>query len=101
MDRQSLSGLRKSILDSKKILKLNTKLKGVCIKTMRFINSHFGQAYTRINEILSSSAQLKGVLLNKIYSPFFSFDATAPIWALLCLYETLRFTSVYQTLDFQ
>jgi hypothetical protein len=26
---------------------------------------------------------------------FFSFDATAPIWALAYLHETLRFVSVY------
>jgi hypothetical protein len=26
---------------------------------------------------------------------FFSFGATAPIWALAYLHETLRFTSVY------
>jgi hypothetical protein len=26
---------------------------------------------------------------------FFSFAATAPIWALAYLHETLRFTSVY------
>jgi hypothetical protein len=30
---------------------------------------------------------------------FFSFGATAPIWALAYLHETLRFTSVYQILD--
>jgi hypothetical protein len=28
-----------------------------------------------------------------------SFGATAPIWALAYLYETLRFTSVYYILD--
>jgi hypothetical protein len=26
---------------------------------------------------------------------FFLFGATAPIWALACLHETLRFTSVF------
>jgi hypothetical protein len=31
----------------------------------------------------------------KFASFFFSFGATAPIWALVYLYETLRFTSVY------
>jgi hypothetical protein len=30
---------------------------------------------------------------------FFFFGATAPIWALAYLHETLRFTSVLQILD--
>jgi hypothetical protein len=30
---------------------------------------------------------------------FFFFGATAQIWALAYLHETLRFTSVYQILD--
>jgi hypothetical protein len=33
------------------------------------------------------------------YVFFFYFGATAPIWALAYLHETLRFTSVLQTLD--
>jgi hypothetical protein len=32
---------------------------------------------------------------------FFSFDTTAPVWALAYLHETLRFTSVLQNLDSQ
>jgi hypothetical protein len=36
----------------------------------------------------------KGLYTN-IYTYFFSFGATAPIWALACRHETLRFTSVY------
>jgi hypothetical protein len=32
---------------------------------------------------------------------FFSFGATAPIWALAYLHETLCFTSVLQILDSQ
>jgi hypothetical protein len=32
-------------------------------------------------------------------SNFSPFAATAPVWALAYLHETLRFTSVYQILD--
>jgi hypothetical protein len=38
-------------------------------------------------------ARVIGVLKWSTY--FFSFGATAPIWALAYLHETLRFTSVY------
>jgi hypothetical protein len=34
---------------------------------------------------------------NEAYT--FFFDATAPIWALAYLHETLRFTSVFWILD--
>jgi hypothetical protein len=37
-------------------------------------------------------SSLNGSLVHRI---FFSYGATAPIWALAYLHETLRFTSVY------
>jgi hypothetical protein len=41
----------------------------------------------------------KFILTKQLKYFFFSFGATAPIWALAYLHETLRFTSVLQILD--
>jgi hypothetical protein len=53
-----------------------------------------------ILQYLITSSEIKAKLnWGNISYLFFFFGATAPIWALAYLHETLRFTSVLQILD--
>jgi hypothetical protein len=47
------------------------------------------------DEVTGGWGRLHNEKLNDLYSFFFFLGATAPIWALAYLHETLRFTSVF------
>jgi hypothetical protein len=46
-------------------------------------------------KMYSSLLEVTHIFPTALYVIFFSFGATAPIWALAYLHETHRFTSIY------
>jgi hypothetical protein len=54
---------------------------------MKFVTSNGYKLCSKFSHVIFSDQLIMYIICN-----FFSFGATAPIWALVYLHETLRFT---------